>query len=65
VELTGLDDDLTTGQNLELVLTFDNAGEVPVTAPVGTPDEEEERGEVFDFHEGSGEHSEGGEDGAG
>jgi copper(I)-binding protein len=65
VELTGLDDDLTTGQYLELVLTFENAGEVTVNAPVANPDDEQERGEIFDFHEGSGAHSEGGEEGEG
>ena len=65
VELTGLSEDLTTGQALDLVLTFENAGEITVRAPVANPDEEQERGETFDFHEGSGAHSEGGEDGEG
>jgi copper(I)-binding protein len=64
VELTDLADGLTTGQNLELVLTFAEAGEVTVKALVDTPEDVEERGEAFDFHEGGG-HSEGGEDGAG
>jgi copper(I)-binding protein len=65
VELTDLGEDLTAGQNLELVLTFENAGEVTVRALVATPDEEEERGEAFDFHDESGAHTEGGEDGPG
>ncbi len=65
IELTDLDDELTTGQNLELVLTFAEAGDITVKAPVATPDDVEERGEAFDFHEGSGEHTEGGEDGPG
>ena len=65
IELIGLSRDLTTGQFLELVLTFENAGEVTVKAPVDNPEDVQERGEVFDFHEGSGAHSEGGEDGEG
>jgi copper(I)-binding protein len=64
IELTDLDEELTTGQGVELVLTFENAGEVTVTAPVGNPEDEERRGESFDFHE-EGSHSEGGEDGEG
>ncbi|MGY2083001.1 copper chaperone PCu(A)C [Blastococcus sp. SYSU DS0539] len=58
ITLTDLDEALTTGQRVELVLTFENAGEVPVSAPVATPDEVLERDESFDFHheeEGGGE----------
>jgi copper(I)-binding protein len=65
VTLNDLDEELGTGQRVELVLTFENAGEVTVTAPVANPKDEEARGEVFDFHEGSGAHSEGGEEGEG
>ncbi|MCW2700550.1 MAG: uncharacterized protein JWQ45_2085 [Blastococcus sp.] len=64
IMLTGLDDDLTTGQALELTLTFQNAGDLTVMAPVATPDDEVERGEGFDFHQSSGEAS-GGQDGPG
>jgi len=51
VSLNGLEDDLTAGQRLELVLTFENAGELTIQAPVGNPEDEEARGEEFDFHE--------------
>jgi copper(I)-binding protein len=64
VTLRDLDEDLTTGQRLELVLTFENAGEVTIMAPVGNPEDEEARGEQFDFHE-EGATREGGEDGKG
>ncbi|RBY94125.1 hypothetical protein DQ244_01825 [Blastococcus sp. TBT05-19] len=71
ITLTDLDEPLTTGQYVELVLTFENAGEVTMLVPVGNPDRELERGEAFDFHEEHGEatseegaedeHHEGGE----
>ncbi len=68
VTLTDLDDGLTTGQYLELTLTFENAGEITVPVTVDTPSESVERGEAFDFHheagteEGEeGEQREGGE----
>ena len=68
VTLTELDEALTTGQYLELTLTFENAGEVTIPVTVATPEETVERGEAFDFHheEGSeeaeeGEQREGGE----
>ena len=64
IELTDLDEELTTGQNLELVLTFADAGEVTVTAPVATPDDVEERGERFEFNEEEA-NREGGEEGEG
>ncbi|MGY1914758.1 copper chaperone PCu(A)C [Blastococcus sp. SYSU DS0973] len=57
ITLTDLDQALTTGQRVELVLTFENAGEVSVGAPVATPDEVLERDESFDFHQE--EHGEG------
>jgi len=61
VTLTDLDEDLTVGQQVALVLTFENAGEVEVSATVSTPSNAQERGEEFDFHEG-GEGAEGAED---
>jgi copper(I)-binding protein len=64
VTLTDLDESMTTGQRLELVLTFENAGEVTVLATVANPDDEESRGESFDFHEQT-TSREGGENGAG
>ncbi|RZU34321.1 copper chaperone PCu(A)C [Blastococcus saxobsidens] len=51
ITLTGLDEPLTTGRYVELVLTFENAGEVTMLVPVGTPDRVLERGEGFDFHD--------------
>jgi copper(I)-binding protein len=60
ITLTNLDDDLTTGQYLELTLTFENAGEVTLPVTVATPSESVERGEPFDFHQ-----EEGAEAGAG
>lgn len=53
VTLADLDEDLTTGQYLDLLLTFEDAGEVELTVTVATPDEALEREEGFDF-----EHSE-------
>lgn len=67
VTLTDLDDSLTTGQQLELTLVFENAGEITFPVTVATPEEAVERGEPFDFHheeeEGGGEEG-GGEEGA-
>ncbi len=62
VTLTDLDEDLTVGQQIALVLTFENAGEVELSATVSTPDREEERGEPFDFHHSEEEGAEGAED---
>lgn len=66
ITLADLDEDLTVGQQIPLVLTFENAGEVDIMATVSTPDREEDRGESFDFHEeeegGEGEGAEGAED---
>jgi copper(I)-binding protein len=64
IELTDLDEALTTGQSLELVVTFEGAGEVTVMAPVATPETEQARGEGFDFHQEEASR-EGGEDGHG
>ena len=65
VTLNDLDEELGTGQQLELVLTFENAGEATILAPVGNPEDEAARGEIFDFHQEEGAHAEGGEDGEG
>jgi copper(I)-binding protein len=63
VTLTDLDEDLTVGQQIRLVLTFENAGEVEVPVTVSTPEREQEREEAFDFHEEEGgEGAEGAED---
>jgi copper(I)-binding protein len=59
ITLTDLDEGLTVGQHVTLVLTFENAGELTVGATVSTPSSEQERGESFDFH-----HSEEGGEGA-
>jgi copper(I)-binding protein len=64
ITLTGLDESMTTGQRLELTLTFQKAGEVTVLASVANPDEEESRGESFDFNKET-TSREGGENGAG
>jgi copper(I)-binding protein len=64
VTLTDLDEELTTGQELELVLTFENAGEITLAVPVANPDDEQARGESFNFHEEEATR-EGGEDGHG
>ncbi|MBN1091441.1 copper chaperone PCu(A)C [Blastococcus sp. TML/M2B] len=50
ITLSDLDEDLTVGQAVSLVLTFENAGEVTVRATVATPSSELEREEGFDFH---------------
>ena len=55
VTLTSLDEALTTGQSLELVLTFEKAGDVTIDAPVANPDDALSRGEGFDFHQSKGE----------
>ena len=49
--LENLTEELTSAQYVDLVLTFENAGEVEVRAIVDTPLEEVERGEAFDFHQ--------------
>jgi copper(I)-binding protein len=51
VTLTGLDEELTTGQYIEVTFTFENAGEVTLPVTVATSSEGETRGEAFDFHE--------------
>jgi copper(I)-binding protein len=51
VTLTDLDEALTTGQYVEVTLTFENAGEVTLPVTVANPERGETRGEAFDFHE--------------
>ena len=51
ITLTDLDEDLTTGQYLEVTFTFENAGEVTVPVTVANPEESETRGETYDFHQ--------------
>ncbi|WP_448614350.1 hypothetical protein [Modestobacter sp. URMC 112] len=65
VELTGLQDELTAGQALDVTMTFERAGDVQVRVLVGVATEEQPRGEPFDFHheeEGGGETQLGGSD---
>ncbi len=49
--LENLTEPLTSGQSIELTMTFEQAGEVTVRALVDSPDEEGERAEAFDFHQ--------------
>lgn len=51
VLLENLTEELTPGEGIELVMTFELAGEVTVRAQVDTPEEALERGEAFDFHQ--------------
>jgi copper(I)-binding protein len=62
VELMDLSEGITTGQALEVTLTFEKAGDITVNVPVANPERAQERGEGFDFHQTSGEAS-GGENG--
>jgi copper(I)-binding protein len=64
VTLTDLGGSLATGQYLDLTLTFENAGEIDVQVTVANPEEAQERGEAFDFHQEEGEGAEGAEDAA-
>jgi copper(I)-binding protein len=51
VLLENLTEPLTAGQGIELVMTFEQAGEINVRAQVDNPEEEVEREEPFDFHQ--------------
>jgi copper(I)-binding protein len=51
VTLTGLDDDLHTGQYVDVTFVFENGGELTLPLTVATAEESETRGEAFDFHE--------------
>lgn len=64
ITISDLDDSLNVGQYLELTLTFENAGDVTLLVSVANPEEEQERGEAFDFHHEEEGGSEGGEDAA-
>jgi copper(I)-binding protein len=52
VTLTDLDDSLTTGQFLDVTLTFEDAGEVTLPVTVANPKRALDHGDAFDFHEG-------------
>jgi copper(I)-binding protein len=62
VELADLAEDITTGQTVELTLTFERAGELTVPVMVANPDEALPREDAFDFHEEEGGGEEGAED---
>ena len=50
VTLTGLDEDLNTGQYLEVTLTFEKAGDVTIPITVANPSRSQERGDAYDFN---------------
>lgn len=50
ITLTDLDEPLTVGQHVTLVLTFEKAGEVTLRATVANPSSALEREGGFDFH---------------
>jgi copper(I)-binding protein len=54
VTLTDLDEDLSTGQYLEVTFVFEKAGEITLPLTVANPEESETRGETFDFHQEEG-----------
>ena len=58
VTLTDLTEPLTTGQYLDIDLTFENAGEVTLPVTVANPEDEVDRGEAFDFHQEEGAEEE-------
>ena len=67
VTLTDLTDPLTVAQDITLVLTFENAGEVTVRTTIAAPLDALDREEGFDFHHseeegGEEEAAEGAED---
>ncbi len=51
VALTDLAEPLTTGQGLDVTMSFERAGDVEVRVLVGLSTRELPRGEAFDFHE--------------
>jgi copper(I)-binding protein len=51
VTLTSLDDSLTTGQFLDVTLTFEEAGDVTVPVTVANPKRALDHGDAFDFHQ--------------
>ena len=54
VTLTDLDQDLSTGQYLEVTFVFEKAGEVTLPVTVANPESSETRGDAFDFHQEEG-----------
>jgi hypothetical protein len=62
ITLTDLDQSLTVGQYIEVTLSFENAGDVTLQVTPANPDEAEERGEAFDFHQEEHSAEEGTED---
>ena len=54
VTLTDLDEDLSTGQYLEVTFVFEKAGEVTLPVTVANPESSETRGDAFDFHQEEG-----------
>jgi copper(I)-binding protein len=62
ITLTDLEEGLTPGLYIELTFEFENAGDITIPVTVSTPEEAQERGETFDFHQE--EHSEEAEEGA-
>jgi copper(I)-binding protein len=51
VTLTGLSQAFAPGQSLDVTMTFEQAGEVPVQVLVGVSSRDLPRGEAFDFHQ--------------
>ena len=51
VTFTGLDENLNTGQYLQVTFTFEKAGEVTLPITVANPSRSQERGEAYDFHQ--------------
>jgi copper(I)-binding protein len=51
VTLTGLDQSLTTGQYIEVTLTFEKAGDVTIPVTVANPSRSLDRGETFNFND--------------
>jgi hypothetical protein len=60
VTLTGLTKTLTSGDSLQLTMSFARAGDIPVTVLVGSPTRDLPRGNAFDFNKGQGEEQTGG-----
>jgi copper(I)-binding protein len=54
VTLVGLTEEVGVGQSVDVTFTFEQAGSVTVTVPVGTASRDLPRGEGFDFHGGEG-----------
>jgi copper(I)-binding protein len=50
ITLSGLDENLNTGQYLEVTLTFEKAGSVTIPGTVANPTRSQDHGEAYDFH---------------